>query len=561
MIVSLLSFFYISIICLGTGMLANFCFNKVFKKTLGFSVMSLIAAGIVVITVFAEYFSIVSKIGPVPHIIMIILAFAGYFLEKKRISMILSDAKKLLFSWEGLFYVGFALVIAFFTSRGVFHTDTNIYHAQAIRLYEEYGLIKGMGNLQLHYAYNSSSLAFASIFSLNWLFGQSIHTTTGFYELIFSIYSFYGLKRIKSHKLHIADAIRVALLFYVLVILSGSMSPATDYVTMMFVLYVILRFCENMEDGRDTDIYALLSVLSVFVVSLKFSAALLVLIVILPVISLVKEKRISDIFKYLLTGLLVILPFLIRNVLISGYLLYPFDGIDIFNVEWKIPMEYLLVDANQIKVWGRCLYDVTKIDWPISQWYPVWREAMDRYEMMLFYGMVAGLAFLVINILHSFIRKTEYAADLLILSLGTVGSLCVWFFTAPFIRYGLAFIFTVIFIGIGVYFSNERKGLYGLLGGIFVFVLIICLTPYLDNYVKDDGMFVKQNIKEPYYVVQKDYDDAPTGSVTLNGNTIYYADNMDEINSYHFCPNTCYPPMLERSELMGERIKDGFRAK
>ena len=34
--------------------------------------------------------------------------------------------------------------------------------------------------------------------------------------------------------------------------------------------------------------------------------------------------------------------------MISGWLLYPFDGIDIFQPEWKIPKEYLLIDAGQI---------------------------------------------------------------------------------------------------------------------------------------------------------------------------------------------------------------------
>jgi len=99
-----------------------------------------------------------------------------------------------LFFGGGVFLGCFILLIAFFTSRGEFHTDTNIYHAAAIRLYEEYGVLKGAGNLQLHYAYNSAYLAFASIFSLRWLFGQSIHTTTGFLEVIMCLYAFYGLK-------------------------------------------------------------------------------------------------------------------------------------------------------------------------------------------------------------------------------------------------------------------------------------------------------------------------------------------------------------------------------
>ena len=51
---------------------------------------------------------------------------------------------------------------AYFASRGLQHTDTGIYHAQAIRWYEEYGLVKGLGNLQQHFAYNSAYLAYAA---------------------------------------------------------------------------------------------------------------------------------------------------------------------------------------------------------------------------------------------------------------------------------------------------------------------------------------------------------------------------------------------------------------
>ena len=50
----------------------------------------------------------------------------------------------------------------------------------------------------------------------------------------------------------------------------------------------------------------------------------------------------------------------------------PFEAIDIFNVSWKVPLKYLLIDSYQIKVWGRCLYDVSLIDMPISQWLPIW---------------------------------------------------------------------------------------------------------------------------------------------------------------------------------------------
>lgn len=62
-----------------------------------------------------------------------------------------------------------------FSNNHICHFDTEIlscfliaslYHAQAVRWYEEYGVVKGLGNLQWHFAYNSSYFAFAALFSL-----------------------------------------------------------------------------------------------------------------------------------------------------------------------------------------------------------------------------------------------------------------------------------------------------------------------------------------------------------------------------------------------------------
>ena len=102
----------------------------------------------------------------------------------------LAEGKSILFSAEGAFYLLFTLVIAFYTSRGTFHTDTAIYHAQAIRIAEEYGLIKGVANLQLHFGYDSAYLVFCALFTFSWILPVALHTTTGFLELIVSLYAF-----------------------------------------------------------------------------------------------------------------------------------------------------------------------------------------------------------------------------------------------------------------------------------------------------------------------------------------------------------------------------------
>lgn len=556
MVAVILSWIYIFLICMlsGIGILSLF-------ENRRFSAMGYLIAGITAITVYVEFFSIFAKIGVCAHMLLLATALLSGYRNRNKIQQLWQTYRPIVCSWEGFFYCCFVLLIAFFTSRGEFHTDTNIYHAASIRIYEEYGLVKGIGNLQLHYAYNSSYLAFASIFSLRWLLGQSLHTTTGFLETIMCLYAFHGLRDFTQHKNHITDMMRIGILLYSLINVTRSMSPATDYATMFFVLYIVTAWCENLfEDHSDIIVYSLLSVAAVFTATLKFSSCLLVLIGMYPAYCLIKGKRWKEMGIYILCGCIVLFPFLIRNYFISGWLLYPFDKIDLFHTQWKIPKDYLLVDANQIKVWGRCLYDVAKVDAPINEWLPIWWENQFRYEKMFLGAVALSVLLQLVMLIRRVLKKQKLRPPFIILYFAVWGNIAVWFFMSPFIRYGLAFLITLIMVAIGEYLSEQKRGLCSIVAGSLLFCIIMSLSPYWDQYITDAGVFIKQNLREPYYILQKDYDKGNMDSCEINGNVIYFS-TQGEINSYHVFPGTCYEHMLERSTLIGNRIEDGFRAK
>ena len=452
----MISWIYMGLLCatVGYGLWKMLARIGVAGKS---SPVKIIMTGIVAITVYTEYISVLYKIALLAQMILLIPVFLILIHYRgETISGLKKYAQK-LFTWEGFFFVMLALFFAFYTSRGTFHTDTNIYHAANIRIYEEVGLIKGMANLQWNFGYNSASLAFASFFSMGWLLPHPIHTTTGFLELVLAGYTCHHLKDWKKHTSHLGDASCIAIWVYFWDMITYSMSPATDYAAMMLALYGITAWILAMENGEDVSAYALISVFMVYVLTIKVSAGCLVLLAIYPGIKLLSDRQFRKTFIYFTMGVIVLLPYLIRNYLISGWLIYPFAGIDLFQVDWKVPLAVLQRDAGQIEAYGKCLYKPELADTPIRQWIPVWWAGQrfdERMLIMVFgFGTIGFLVHAGMELLH---HKFKPQWLILIFAIGC--SALLWFMQAPFIRYGLSFLLEMPLLLGGICISGNRHG-------------------------------------------------------------------------------------------------------
>lgn len=561
MLVVLLNWLYIFFITHTIGLGFYKCINHIIKPPAHSGISRNTVCGIVITTIYVEYFNFFYKIGLTAHLILLILCVLIIYLNKKINSEYFQIIRKTFFSWEGVLYAGFILLFAFATSRGLFHTDTNIYHAQAIRWYEEMHVVKGLGNLQLHFAYNSSSFAFAALFSFGFLGRQSLHCTTGYIAIVFCIWALSYIKDYSLHKSHITDMGCVCILLYALVNFTGFMSPASDYVTMFFALYLITRWAWEIESGKnDITSYALLSVLAVFLCTLKLSTAPIVLLVVYPAVYLIKEKRYKNIFVYLALGIITVMPFLIRNIIISGWLLYPFPAIDLFHVDWKIPKAAVLNDSAQIQVWGKCLYDVALADMPMKEWIPIWWEAQERYARMLIYCNILGICLDIVILLHYVAKRKKLNLNLIILNIIIIICSATWFVLAPFIRYGLAFLLAGPFLAVGMWLYKKERSLYQLISGGIVVLMFFMGSSYWNRYFTDDMVFIKQNITQPYYIVQKDYDSSELQEIDMDGITVY-APVYEEVSGYYSFPATTYVEMIDNVELRGNSLKDGFRNK
>lgn len=570
MVVVLLSYIYIFLICLIAGVAIRKALSRFIpipsEERIG--ITGIVTTGLVTLTVYAECFSIFYKVGAVCHALMLIILTIGAYKYRKEVSVLLTGVRKRFRSKEGVVCLIIVLISAFYASRGNFHRDTGIYHAQAIRIIEEYGIIKGLGNFQLHFAYNSSYLALCSLFTLSFVLPFALHTMTGFIMALFTCYAACGLMKWTSRVSHTADMARLAIIIYGITVLEYLQSPATDYGAMYMVLYImcawITQAVEKKDDSEDIPVYGYLAVLSIFTVSMKLSAAALVVLAVLPFILLVKKKMTKETFSFIVIGFLSFLPYLVRNVIISGWLLYPAEAIDLFNVVWKVPAEYMKFDADQIKVWGRELQDTMSVEEGItvgiSDWLPIWWEKKRFYEKLLLVLQVAGAGAVLLNLFIRKVRK-KIRADVAMFYIAVFINIAMWFFTAPFIRYGLAFLMLLPICAAMDLAENIFKG-KTFLRFVMVAIAVVCFGNWTARYLKVDKERFVEHAKDGYYLTPIPFPDSETDEVNMNGVIVYNTVHEDdEINSYYNCPSSCYSDMMNRSEPIGTTLKEGFKAK
>ena len=383
------------------------------------SAVTYMMAGLLVLNVYAEYFSLFAGVGFWASLIAVFVAVIGGMLLRRdladffKISKTQACQKKTERSDEGLenskslwrkknkavwlLYAGLTLLFAYGSSRGYMHYDTGLYHAQAIRWIEEYGVVPGLANLHSRFGYNSASFALSAFFSETWLIGRPMHCVAGFFALLCACKCAAGLMAFwKRKKVRISDFLSIGGIFYLIAVFREMVSPASDYFAMLVLFWVIMTWVELWEQERDCPIgekqtvpYALLSLYLVYAATVKLSTAVILLLVLYPAVLLLRQKKWLQIAGYIALGLLIAFPYLARNVLISGWLFYPFTFLDWFPVDWKISKGYADSDAKEIQAYAREIYNVYQLDQPLKQWLPNWFAAQAGFDKLL---VLAGWA-------------------------------------------------------------------------------------------------------------------------------------------------------------------------
>lgn len=582
MIVILLNWAYILVTCYCIGHAILTLFIKLLKYEGRLRSLAVLLSGFAIVTAYAGYFSIFHKVGLAANIVLIFSVIICLILERKhylslvvQITDIIKRIKNLstaililrILQLCAAAIIFFAII--FFTCYGMFHSDSGLYHAQSIRWIEEYGVIKGLALVQNRFGYNSAFFSVSALYSFAFL-GQSLHGVNGFMAALVTLYAYFTITdSLFSHSFGNLNTITAfAPILYTVIGGIELISPTTDPI-LLYLVFAIIMLWTQLIDDNETDVmpYALLCVLTAFLVSVKLSVGVLVLLAIEPAVRLIRARRIKETVICLLAGLILDLPYFIRNVIISGWVIYPFPALDLFDVAWKLPAESARHDADEITTWARYVRDASKIDQSVTEWAPVWWNGQTLIERFLsgaaILAFIAGIVWCV-TALGRLIRLRKNGPDLrlqgmlfteLMIMLGSL----FWFFTAPLIRYGYLYLLLVPLMTVAVIINDNASGKAIRL---VTPILFICILLYpIGSLAWQDAEYIHHNWSRKYAFRQQDYPKAETGQRDFGKVTFYYPIDPGTPVWYDAFPSVLYEDNFEHMEYIGNSIPEGFRTK
>ena len=327
--------------------------------------------------------------------------------------------------------------------------DTALYHAQAIRWIESYRAVPGLTNLHNRLGYNSSWLVLNASFSFAFLGIRSFHLSNSIMLLTALIYFSSGFENLLRGQPNISDIAKAVifvlpLYFYI----SEASSPSTDLPATLLIWFTAVLIIEKLEKyNTELDLYAIaIFIISIYTVVIKLSALPLAGVAVLLTLEAIKARRWVQATILFGIGFLILLPWFLRSIILSGYLIFPIPQINIFTFDWKYPLENLIATRDSILWFARFPNKNWKdyMDLSFVQWVPLWFNHLTRNQkILLLLAAVSPLALLPYRAIS--LLKSAPRAYPLVLMINYVG-LIFWFITAPDVRFGYGFLIAPIIL-------------------------------------------------------------------------------------------------------------------
>jgi len=335
MIVILLSWTYIFFTSISFGVF----FSKRLKIDSAELIFTIIL-GLFTITLFASIWAFWLPISIEFNATLLVAAvLLGYNSKAELQSLIRQTISQIkLFDktikWLLLF---FSILIVAICSTRPYIIDNETYYIQTIKWLNEFGFVKGLGNLDLFFGQTSGWHITQSVYNLSFLY-DSFNDINGFLFLFFNLFVFTSLQN------HLHTRNKTALLFGLvplsyLFLFQFISAPSPDLAIYILSFLLFYYFIATAQTDTTRSLVKM-ALITFFACYIKITAAILL---VLPLYYFTKNyKSINkDITPLISIGISTFIIFVLKNLTLTGYPLFPFQISPFPNLNYRIPTEIM----------------------------------------------------------------------------------------------------------------------------------------------------------------------------------------------------------------------------
>ncbi|MCD0466389.1 hypothetical protein [Flavobacterium sp. ENC] len=459
--------------------------------------------GLFTTTLLAGFWAIFGRINIEFHVFLLVLNIGIYVRFKNEIHLIykslFQELQALTLSLKAIFFSTTLLILAQCASIP-YIIDNESYYIQTIKWINEYGFVKGLANLHIFLAQTSGWHIAQSVFSFSFLY-PNFNDLSGFFLLLGNIYAFRHLnayfKNKESNHL-IIGLLPLANIFF----FSFISTPSPDLPIYILSLILFFKFIENYKNP-DTETFNLIALLVFFAVFIKTTSIVLVLI---PMVLFVKDYKVllPKLAKPVLIGLVVLVLFLIKNTIISGYPLFP-ALTSPFSFDFQIPSAMAHFYYDETKTAAFSLTETQFDSLGIFEIFKIWifRPGL--------HGLFNTLVLVLLVITPVFIFKFFNKKPFWILYAILFFQMIVLFVSSPQYRFFMNAILLFTFLIAATLLRSQRKIVISLYfaTGILITILMIPfnLSVLTTNvHLKNNSTFSVNEIIFPHQNSKFDFD-------------------------------------------------------
>lgn len=583
MLAIILSWIIILFTLLSFGYMFIALYQKVCKQNEYYNILDIFLLGMCSLTVLLAITSIWIPSNQYVLFILLIISTLYWVSNKSELYNLKQSIKKFfvnLSKSNRVFLFISVLSIIFYMCWAAHWFDATFYHYQNIRWDEEYSVVPGLGNLEHRFGFNSNYFLLSAVFSLRFIFGEAIYAGL---QSVFTILiiCWILIELVRSN----FELKRILLLLFFLVLFTynvdGMTDSSTDFIPNYCVFYLISRFILYPNIFRDSKL--LYYILPITLITFKLSAGTFGIIGIAILIYLIKRKNYQILSSYLIIAFIVIIPWIVRNVIVSGYLFFPLSALDIFSVDWKIPKSIALAESANVSGFAKLTFD----NFITFQYFKSFGFMNNKilFITILIMNVSCFLALISPVIIgYKYYKDRTLNKNYILIYLSLMIYLIYWYILAPDPRFANGAYLGLDFLLISLLLSNNIKK-YPKFGKLLIpiFALTLLLTSFKRTYnyykllyptsIKEGRVSLKTIFYKPYSSKsQSEARRVPQGEFTiykLGDLDIYITPDWNRGATYDMLPSTSlealriplkYQP-LKTIEARGTTLQEGFRPK